>query len=334
MNKMKHRLTALLTVCLAVSLTACSGETTPKEGVQPSPSQNQATDSAADHQASDVSLKTIYPLKVKDVTGEEFIFEKAPERIVSVSPAETETLFALGLEQQIMGVSDYDDYPASTKDKPKMGSIMAPNVESILAPKPDIVFTGISMKEETVKKFRELGVKIFKVEPKTYDDVIANIELYGKITDHQAEAKKAVDELQKTLDEVLAVVKPINQNKKVYLEFSPGWTVGSGEFLNQMIELAGGINVAGDTKGWVQINEETIIKQNPDVILYTQGVVDSKTNQFLEDIIRSRKGWSGIEAIKNNTVVGLDQNIISRPGPRLAQGLKEMAKAIYPDNFT
>ncbi|QDX93000.1 ABC transporter substrate-binding protein [Brevibacillus laterosporus] len=333
MKKMKRTLTALLTLCLAVSLTACSGETTPKEGAQPSPSQNQPTDSASDNQATDTTLKTIYPLKVKDMTGEEFTFEKAPERIVSVSPAETETLFALGLEQKITGVSDYDDYPASVKDKPKMGSIMAPNVESILAAKPDIVFSGISMKEETVKKFRELGVKIFKVEPKTYDDVIANIELYGKITDRQAEAKKVVDELKKTWDEIQAVVKDINQKKKVYIEFAPGWTVGKGEFLNQMIELAGGINVAADTQGWVQINEETIIKQNPDVILYTLGVVDTKTNQSLEDIIRLRKGWSGIEAVKNNTVVGLDQNVISRPGPRLAEGLKTIAKAIYPDKF-
>ncbi|QOS97230.1 ABC transporter substrate-binding protein [Brevibacterium sp. JNUCC-42] len=333
MKKMKRTLTALLTLCLAVSLTACSGEKTPKEGAQPSPSQNQPTDSASDNQVTDATLKTIYPLKVKDMTGEEFTFEKAPERIVSVSPAETETLFALGLEQKITGVSDYDDYPESVKDKPKMGSIMAPNVESILAAKPDIVFSGISMKEETVKKFRELGVKIFKVEPKTYDDVIANIELYGKITDRQAEAKKVVDELKKTRDEIQAVVKDINQKKKVYIEFAPGWTVGKGEFLNQMIELAGGINVAADTQGWVQINEETIIKQNPDVILYTLGVVDTKTNQSLEDIIRSRKGWSGIEAVKNNTVVGLDQNVISRPGPRLAEGLKTIAKAIYPDKF-
>ncbi|TPG71340.1 ABC transporter substrate-binding protein [Brevibacillus laterosporus] len=333
MKKMKRTLTALLTLCLAVSLTACSGETPPKEGAQPSPSQNQPTDSASDNQATDTTLKTIYPLKVKDMTGEEFTFEKAPERIVSVSPAETETLFALGLEQKITGVSDYDDYPESVKDKPKMGSIMAPNVESILAAKPDIVFSGISMKEETVKKFRELGVKIFKVEPKTYDDVIANIELYGKITDRQAEAKKVVDELKKTRDEIQAVVKDINQKKKVYIEFAPGWTVGKGEFLNQMIELAGGINVAADTQGWVQINEETIIKQNPDVILYTLGVVDTKTNQSLEDIIRSRKGWGGIEAVKNNTVVGLDQNVISRPGPRLAEGLKTIAKAIYPDKF-
>lgn len=333
MKKMRRTLTALLTLCLAVSLTACSGETTPKDGAKPAPSQNQPTDSASDNQATDATLKTTYPLKVKDMTGEEFTFEKAPERIVSVSPAETETLFALGLEQKITGVSDYDDYPASVKDKPKMGSIMAPNVESILAAKPDIVFTGISMKEETVKKFREIGLKVFKVEPKTYDDVIANIELYGKITDRQAEAKKVVDELKKTRDEIQAVVKDINQKKKVYIEFSPGWTVGKGEFLNQMIELAGGINVAADTQGWVQINEETIIKQNPDVILYTLGVVDTKTNQSLEDIIRSRKGWSGIEAVKNNTVVGLDQNVISRPGPRLAEGLKAIAKAIYPDKF-
>ncbi|MCE5168770.1 ABC transporter substrate-binding protein [Paenibacillus profundus] len=327
-------LAAVLAVILAVSLTACgasTGEVKPSDNTAAQQENTNKEASNTEQPKQDDAAKTTYPLTVKDVTGEEFTFDKAPERIISVSPAETESLFALGLDEQIVGVSDYDDYPEVAASKAKMGGIVKPNEEAIIAAKPDIVFTGISMKEPVVNKFRELGIKIFKVEPKTYDDVIKNIELYGQITDRQKEAQAVVEQMKKAREEVQTAVQSVTDKKKVYIEFSPGWTVGSGEFMNEMIELAGATNVAADAEGWVQINEENIIKSNPDVILYTQGVVDQDTNKSLEEIIRGRSGWNNINAIKNNQVIAVDQNLLSRPGPRVAEGLKAVAKAIYPD---
>ncbi|MGZ9583555.1 ABC transporter substrate-binding protein [Paenibacillus marinisediminis] len=319
----------LMTLVLAVTLAACGAtegkapnETSGKQETTQQPQQEQKTPDA---------LKTTYPLTVKDATGEEFIFEKAPERIVSVSPAETESLFAIGLDTEIVGVSDYDDYPEAALTKPKMGDITKPNEEAIIAAKPDIVFTGVSMSEEAVKKFRDLGIKIFKVEPKTYNDVIACIEQYGLITDHQEQAKAVVDHMKQVRDEVQTAVKDVKEKKKVYIEFAPGWTVGSGEFMNEVIEIAGGVNVAASEPGWIQLNEENVIKGNPDVILYADGMVDFDSKKPLEEIITNRSGWANIKAIQDKQVVGIDTNIISRPGPRLADGLKEVAKAIYPD---
>ncbi|BFH16306.1 ABC transporter substrate-binding protein [Paenibacillus dendritiformis] len=314
---------------LALSLAACGAAPAKEADKAPETAQQQENGNASSEAA-----KTTYPLTVKDATGHEFTFDKAPERIISVSPAETESLFALGLGDNIVGVSDYDDYPAEASQKPKMGGITKPNEEAIIAAKPDVVFTGISMKEEAVNKFRELGIEIFKVEPKTYDDVISNIELYGLITDHQKEAKEITDQMKKVRDDVAEAVKGVTEKKKVYIEFSPGWTVGSGEFMNELIELAGGVNIAAaDMTGWNQINEENIIKANPDVILFAKDLVDSETNKTLEDIIRGRSGWDNITAIKDNQLVGLDNNKLSRPGPRVAEALQDVAKAIYPDLF-
>lgn len=314
---------------LALSLAACGAAPSKEADKAPETAQQQENGNAA----SDAG-KTTYPLTVKDATGHEFTFDKAPERIISVSPAETESLFALGLGDNIVGVSDFDDYPAEATQKPKMGGITKPNEEAIIAAKPDVVFTGISMKEEAVNKFRELGIEIFKVEPKTYDDVISNIELYGLITDHQKEAKEITDQMKKVRDDVAAAVKGVTDKKKVYIEFSPGWTVGSGEFMNELIELAGGVNIAAaEMTGWNQINEENIIKENPDVILFAKDLVDSETNKTLEDIIRGRSGWEAITAIKDNQLFGLDNNKLSRPGPRVAEALQDVAKAIYPDLF-
>ncbi|MFE6795113.1 ABC transporter substrate-binding protein [Paenibacillus chitinolyticus] len=316
----------LLVLTMAVGLAAC-GKQSADNGTagSASPAASTAPQSSA--------KKTQYPLKVTDATGKEFTFEKAPGKIVSVSPAETEALFAIGLGDIIVGVSDFDDYPEEAKNKPKMGGITQPNQESVIASGADIVFTGVSMKKESVEKLRAMGINVFKVEPKTLDDVMKNIQLYGQITDHQEQAEKVVAKMKEDRQKVTDAVKTVaaDKKKKVYIEFSPGWTVGKGEFMDELITLAGGVNVASDITGWKQISEEKIIQQNPDVILFAKGVVDDKTKKSLEELIRGRSGWNEINAVKNNQVIGLDQNTLTRPGPRLTEGLLQMAKAIYPD---
>lgn len=294
-------------------------------------SQQPAQEQSQEQTQTD--LKTQYPLTVTDATGESFTFEKAPTKIVSVSPAETESLFALGLDNEIIGVSDYDDYPEAAKTKTKMGGVTKPNEESIIAADADIVFTGISMSEDAVKKLRELGITIFKTDPKSIDDVINNIETFGKITDHQEQAQKLVTQMKKDVTDVTEAVKAVKpeEKKKVYIEFSPGWTVGKGEFMDELINVAGATNIAADKESWYQINEENVIASNPDVILYANDVVED--NKTLDQIIKARSGWDQIRAVKNNAVIGLDANLLSRPGPRVTQGLKDVAKAIYPDLF-
>ncbi|MBD8500042.1 ABC transporter substrate-binding protein [Paenibacillus arenosi] len=321
----KRILSVLTIVALSLTVMACGGANTAK----PAETKGQVETPAPESKPADQELKTTYPLKIKDATGQEFTFEKAPERIVSVSPADTEMLFAIGLDKEIVGVSDHDDYPAAAATKPKMGGL-EPNVEAIIAAKPDVVFTGIAMKDEAVNKFRDMGIRTFKLDPKSYDGVIYSVETYGLITDRQADAKKVTDHMKQVRADVQASVKDAPK-KNVYMEFSPGWTVGSGEYMHELLEIAGGVNIAADQTGWFQINEETIIKKNPDVILYGKGVKDYDTNKPLETIIRERKGWSEMNALKNNQVIGIEDDTISRPGPRLADALQSIAKAIHPD---
>ncbi len=325
----KNWTTGALAIMLVLSLAACGVNNEPKTVTEPAPTE-QATP-----KVEEASAKTVYPLTVKDATGESITFKEAPKKIISISPAETESLFALGLDEQIVGVSDYDDYPAAATTKPKMGGLYNPNEEAIIAAQPDLVLTGISMSVEATKHLRDLGITIFKTDPKSVDDVIGNIEIFGQITDHQAEAKTVVDTIIHDRDEVTEAVKSLTpeQKKKVYIEFSLGWTVGSGEYMNDLINLAGGVNVAADTVGWNEISEEKIINDNPDVILFSKNVIDDKTKKKLDEIIKARSGWDQITAVKNNAIHGLDDNLISRPGPRVTEGLKEIASAIYPELF-
>ncbi|HEY2495155.1 MAG TPA: ABC transporter substrate-binding protein [Paenibacillus sp.] len=327
-------ISGLLALVMALSLAGCGADNKVNKDAQNASVVEQPA-TTEEQPAATEELKTVYPLTVKDSTGESFTFAEAPKRIVSVSPAETEALFAIGLDNEIVGVSDYDDYPEAVVSKPKMGGVMKPNEEAIIASEADIVFTGISMSEEAVKKLRDLGIQIFKTDPKTVEDILSNIELYGQITDHQAQAKVVMDHMKQERDEVIEAVKSVTpeQKKKVYVEFSPGWTVGKGEFMDELITLAGGVNVASDTVGWNKISEEKIIQDNPDVILYSKNVIDDVTKKGLDDMIKGRSGWDQITAVKNEAIFGLDDNLLSRPGPRATAGLKEVAKAIYPDLF-
>lgn len=328
---MKKAIVLTVALTAAVSLAACGQ----KEAEISSPSKlgGEGTKAPTATATPAAAKKTVYPLKIKDATGKEFTFDKTPEKIASVSPAETEALFAIGLEANIVGVSDFDDYPEAAKSKPKLGSITKPNQEALIASGANIVFTGVSMKADTVEKLRQSNINVFKVEPKTLDDAIANIETYGLITDHQEQAAKVVAKMRADRQKVVDAVKDVKQEnkKKVYIEFSPGWTVGSGEYMDELIKLSGGINVASDNKGWYQISEEKIIAQNPAVILFANGIIDSKSKKPLEEIIRTRSGWDAIDAVKNKRVIGLDQNLLNRPGPRMTDGLLEMAKGIYPE---
>lgn len=289
---------------------------------------NKATQNSQANQGD--QLKTTYPLTVKDAKGTSFTFDAAPQKIVSLAPSETEGLFALGLDEHIVGVSDNDDYPEATKSKPKMGGWPV-NIEAVVAAQPDLVLAGDLLDPATVKSLTDLNIKVYQSSTNSLAEVLANIKTVGEITDRQQQANKVVKQMEKERDEVVAAVKTLKPEevKKVYIEFSKGWTVGKGVFMSEILELAGGVNVASDIEGWAEINEESIIKANPDVILYAKNAVD-ETNKSLADIIKARSGWNAITAIKENRIVGLDDNLLSRPGPRVTQGLIEMTRAIYP----
>ncbi|MFC0211485.1 ABC transporter substrate-binding protein [Paenibacillus chartarius] len=316
---------------LALALAGCgakdngSGNGT---AAAPGASNGQAATPAASS-----AKKTQYPLKEKDATGKEFVFEKAPAKIASVSPAETEALYALGLGDKVVGVSDYDDYPAEVKSKPKLGGVVKPNTEAVIATGAELVFAGVSQRRDVVEQMRGLNINVFQVEPKSLQDVMNDILQFGRIMDTQEEAEKVVAKMKADIRKVQDAVKGVKpeEKKKVYVEFSPGWTVGKGEFMDELITLAGGVNVAADTQGWNKISEEKIIQANPDVIVFAAGITDEKTKKSLEQVIRERSGWDKINAIKNNRVVGLESGPFNRPGPRLTEGLLAMAKAVYPD---
>src|SRR5699024_6604938 len=157
-------------------------------------------------------LEMYHPLGVEDVTGEEITIEEEPDRIVSTSTSDTEVLFALGLEDKIYGVSEFDDYPEEAQDKPKMGGVVEPNEEAILEQEPDIVFTGNSISEEAAESIRDLDITLYQTDPKNMEETLDVILETGKITNKQQEAEDVVAEMQEVMDNVEDTVADVDED--------------------------------------------------------------------------------------------------------------------------
>lgn len=314
---------AAAVLALSVALAGCGS----KDETSASPSgAAQATAQASAPAASQAAKQTVYPLKLKDATGTEITFEKAPEKIVTIAPSETESIYAAGGGAKITAVDKWSDYPPEAKTKAQIGD-MNTNVEAVLAQSPDVVFAAASVNKKAVEALRAVNVKVFASDPKTIQEAIDRVELFGQILNTAEQAKKSADEMRADLKKVTDAVKNAPK-KRVYLEFSPGWTVGSGEFMNEIVTLSGGINIAADKAGWYKIDPEAIIKANPEVIVYAKG--EAGMGSILEEI-NKRPGWEAIDAMKNKKQYAVDSNLVSRVGPRVTKGLVEVAKAIHPD---
>lgn len=314
----KKTFASLLVLLLSLSLLAGCGTTTA--------GTNSQTNAVS-------STKTTYPLTLKDDSGAEVTISAQPKRIVSFVPSSTETLFALGLEGKVVAVTKWDDYPKDVQKKVEyvFEDSLHPNAEQILKLNPDLIILGMH-DTKTIEAIRSLKVPVVVYNPQNLDATYQTIKYFGQITDTQEQAKKLVSEMktkEQAIEKKISTLKDTDR-LKVWTEVDNNlFTPGSGTFLNELLTKAGGLNIASDVKGWGQYSSEQVIAKNPQIIFVTYGYYDKNAVQN----IYARKGWQNIDAVKNKRIVELDSDMITRPGPRIIDGLESMAKALYPDLF-
>lgn len=284
------------------------------------------SESAADDAAGGPAAETVYPLTVTDETGTDITLEQAPERVVMLVPSDTEIVYAIGAGDLAVGADAYSTYPPEAADLPKVGDVNT-NIEAVLALNPDLVLASASMNHAAIDSLRQLGVTVYAADPGTMEETIAHIEQIGVLLNRQEGARAVAGRMREAVREVtdkVADAEPVS----VYLEFSPGWTVGSGTFLDELVTLAGGVNIANDREGWFEVDPEAVIARNPQVIIHPriEGV------DFAGDML-SRPGWDRIDAVRNNRVVAVANEPLVRVGPRLTDGLLEIAAALHPERF-
>lgn len=266
-----------------------------------------------------------------DSRGKEISLSKKPTKIISLAPGNTEILFSLGLDEEIIGVTNYCDWPEKAKTKEKIGGFSTPNIEKVIALDPDIVLATGGVQEKAVATLEELGLKIFVIDAKTVEDLLNQIKKVGKLLGKSEQAEDLVNSLEKRIKAVQNKIGdiPETQKPKVFIEVwhDPLMTAGMDTFVHNVVELAGGKNIIEIKGGFQTINAEAVIEANPEVILLS---IHGETNI---DELYKRPGWQTIEAVKNKRIYQVNPDSISRPGPRLVDAIEEVAKMLYPDLF-
>ena len=269
-----------------------------------------------------------------DDLGREVRIEKAPERIVSHVPGITEILFALGLGEKVVGVSDHCDYPPSAKLKPKVGGFFQPSIEMIVGLDPDLVLTNGSV-EYVMTQLDSLGITYIVLDPKDIDGILKDIELAGEVTGTGKRAREVIEDMQDTILRVSAQVKDAPGVKVFYTfattDLNNPWTAGPDSFVDSLISIAGGENIAAKALvPWTQFSIEEVIAADPEVV-----IVDAGHGSALTPIaeLKQHPVWQKITAIKQDRIYPIDGDLVNRSGPRIVQGLEEMAKMIHPELF-
>lgn len=253
-------------------------------------------------------------------------------RYISLAPATTEILFALGLGRSVVGVSSNCDYPPEASAKERIGSFSQPNIEKIIALKPDIVFgTGLEQ-NPVVHKLKALGVRVVVSDPGSFEELIVSIEEIGALTGRRDEAAQLIASMRKSIDAVSSRVSRIPENKRVrvFIELwhEPLMTAGKGSIVDDSLSLAGGVNIALDTaRPYSMFSPEAVIDRNPDCILFTYMDSSSPEARMLR-----RAGWNSIAAVRAGRFINdIDPDLLLRPGPRLAEGIRILNERLYPD---
>ncbi|MCX5656907.1 MAG: cobalamin-binding protein [Candidatus Omnitrophica bacterium] len=257
-------------------------------------------------------------------------------RIISLAPNTTEILFALGLENNIVGVDTFSNYPTEARKIKKVGSFSQPNVEKILYLKPDLVFTTGLEQTPAVARLKRFGFKVITIDPIDTEELLKEILKVGKLTDRKEEAEALVNSMQDEISRIKNAISVIPQasRPKVYLEIwhSPIMTCGKGSYLDELISLAGGINIAQDApRQFSRFSEELIINRSPDIIILCY----MQAGKVL-DKIYGRYGWQNINAVKTGRVYNdINPDILLRPGPRVIEALRSLEKhfSIYGKNL-
>lgn len=285
------------------------------------------------------------PISVIDDLGRNVtITNYPPERIVSLAASSTEILCALDLQDNVVGVDEYSDYPIEVKERVDngnltiVGSFADISVETVVGLQPDLILGTGGIQLEVVEKLEELGetVIVLYAYGKGFAGVLADISLVGEATGQIDEAEALVADMQKKAQEITDKTQgaPI---PRVYIEyfFNGGfWTYGAESYLDDLISIAGGTNVFTDvTSAYFTTSTEEVLKANPEIIIISKGDM-AIASGLTPETMKTRPGWSAIHAVQNDHIYEIDEDIVSRPGPRMVNALETLATLLHPELFS
>lgn len=266
-------------------------------------------------------------VEVTDFKGRSIVLDKVPEKIVSLSPSNTEILFALGAGSKVVGVTSYCDYPEEAKKVEQVGTFDGPNMELIKKVQPDVVLAGY-IQEEAVKALEAMGITVIVTEAESFEGIYQSIGIIGKITGTDAKAEELIADMKRKIADIEAKTKDKEKPTVFYVVWAdPLTTAGSKTFINDVIKAAGGINVAEKVESWAKYSVEELVKDNPEMLV---AALHSTDKGMTKEDLSKNQVFSKLECVKQGKVhVMSDDNVISRPGPRIVQAVEEMHKVFF-----
>ena len=265
-----------------------------------------------------------------DDTGRKIYLAKTPTRIVSLAPSVTEMLFAIGAGEQLVGVTQFCNYPPEALMKPKVG-YGNPNLESLVALQPDLVLAPSEMvKPDTALKLDQLKIPVFFLKDTNVEDILIHIQTLGRMLDRSTAANAVATELRGRIAQIKLRTEKLSPVRVLYvLNSQPLITVGPGSFIDQLIVLAGGINVAAKSgSAYPRLSMEAVIQDDPEVLVFpvgeTEGISDSEQQAWRQ--------WSTMTAVKRGRLHQISADLLNRPGPRIARGLELLADILHPNH--
>jgi len=303
----------LLALLLALTLVmaACGGEKEPAASPEPTA---PATD---------------FPLTVTRSDGRNLTIAEAPQRIASLSPAATEVLYAVGAGPQIVATDLQSDYPAEAENTTKLDAFQ-PNLEAIAGVEADLIIIA-SNQDDIVEALDRLGETVLFIEvPDTIDGVMGQVWLLARVSGHAEEGGRLAQEMKDRMRAVTDKLADVEEGPRVYHELdNTFFTVAPNSFVGDFYSLLKAHNIAeGAPTAYPQLSQEEILDRDPEVII----LADADAGESPETV-RARPGWGVISAVKNDRIYVVDPNIVSRPGPRVADALEQLARVLYPEKF-
>ncbi len=316
------RLRAVVTIFLVISVVLMSflGACTPATEEPVPPAQSKLT----------------FPVDITDQMGRQVRIEKMPETIVSLSPGHTEIVFALGLEDRLVGVTEFCDYPEAAKDKPKIGGFSTVDIERVVGIQPDLILAANIHRKEVIPELERLRLPVVCLDPTTLEEVLEAITLVGKCSGQEEKASRLVtgmgDRIKAITDKTSNLTQAERPRVFYIIWHDPLMTVGSDTRIHELIELAGGTNTAQDLgEGYPTMSLEAVIIANPQVIVAGTGHGEAKGLPF--EWAKTELRLRDVDARVNGRVYKINTDLVGRPGPRMIEGLEQTAKMIHPEIF-
>lgn len=295
-------------------------------------SAGAASSEPANEQTADVEKQegTAYPLTVSDDLGNTIVVDEEPDSIISLSPACTEILFAVGAGELVKGRTDYCSYPEEALEVPSIGTYASPNLELIIEAEPQIVFASDYVDPSIREQLEAVGIQIFIFSANTVDAVKTDILNAGAIVNRNEKAQEIAADMDQQLAEILEKTTENAERKSVFVDLGAYYSAGEGSLIGEMLKMIGAENIAADSgETWPQLSVEAIIEKNPDVYLSLYTPVEE---------LKMVSGLSELDCMKNDHIIYIEglspiADTIQRPGPRMVEGIRYLAEQIYPELF-